>query len=381
MRVLLPHLGDDPGRYSATLIRDAVRCRLETASRELVRRETSALRLYLRFLVLDGLCRPGLVGAVPTIPRHRFSTLPRHLPRDDIERIIASCARATPMGLRDRAIVLLLARLALRAGDVANLRLHDIDWDNALVRVSGKSRRAAVLDWASTTPSPRQAQVKLRYVCDLASVLHADDERHEVPDRDTLGKARSRRPSPHLLSVTEIRRIMDAALELAPAGSITPLTFHYILGLIAATGLRCSEATSLLLTDLTADGLLIRKAKSAKRRLVALDGSVHRAMEAYLRERKRRGGPDDHLFVLSTGRPMHPVYLATVFVKLAREATGDVRKVSLWLGHSSVQTTEMYLQADPTDKLDTLDKWRPPSLRKGRFDGVQDELLAMLAGT
>ena len=52
------------------------------------------------------------------------------------------------------------------------------------------------------------------------------------------------------------------------------------------------------------------------------------------------------------------------------EATGDVRKVSLWLGHSSLQTTEMYLQADPTDKLDTLDKWRPPSLRKGTFKGV-----------
>ena len=145
MRVLLPHLGDDPGRYSATLIRNTVRCRLETASRELVRRETSALRLYLRFLALDGLCRPGLVGAVPTVPQQRFSTLPRHLPRDDIEHIIASCDVTTPMGLRDRAIVLLLARLALRAGDVAYLRLNDIDWDNAVVRVSGKSRRAAVL--------------------------------------------------------------------------------------------------------------------------------------------------------------------------------------------------------------------------------------------
>ena len=179
-------------------------------------------------------------------------------------------------------------------------------------------RSSTVLEWASTTPSPRQAQVKLRYVCDLASVLHADDERHEVPDRDALGKARSRRPSPHLLSLTEIRQIMDAALELPPTGSITPLTFHYILGLIAATGLRRSEATGLLLTDLTADGLLIRNAKFGKRRLVPLDGSVHRAMDAYLRERTRCGGPDEHLFVLSTGRPMHPVYLSTVFVKLAR---------------------------------------------------------------
>ena len=145
MQVLLPHLGDDPDRYSATLIRNTVRNRLETASRQLVRREMSALRLYLRFLVLEGLCRPGLVGAVPTIPRPRFSTLPRHLPPQDIEQILASCDRATPRGLRDRAILLLLARLALRAGDVANLRLNDIDWNNAVVRISGKSHRVAVL--------------------------------------------------------------------------------------------------------------------------------------------------------------------------------------------------------------------------------------------
>ena len=244
-------------------------------------------------------------------------------------------------------------------------------------------RSGTVLDWASTTPSPRRAQVKLRYVCDLASVLHADDERHEVPDRDALGKARSRRPSPHLLSSAEIRRIMDAALELPPAGSITPLTFHYILGLIAATGLRRSEAAGLLLTDLTADGLLIRKAKFGKRRLVPLEDSVHRAMEAYLRERKRRGGPDEHLFVLSTGRPMHPVYLSRVFVQLARRVglragTGepgprlhDLRHsfavraletmisterrdvgrhmltLSTYLGHSSTADTYWYLEATP----------------------------------
>ena len=244
-------------------------------------------------------------------------------------------------------------------------------------------RRRTVLARASTTPSPRQARIKLRYVCDLASVLHADDERHEVPDRDALGKARSRRPTPHLLSLAGIRRIMDAALELPPAGSITPLTFHYILGLIAATGLRRSEADGLLLTDLTADGLLIRKAKFGKRRLVPLAGSVDRAMAAYLRKRKRRGGPDDHLFVLSTGRPMHPVYLSRVFVQLARRvglragpgepgprlhdlrhtfavralertlATGqrDVGRhmlaLSTYLGHANTADTYWYLEATP----------------------------------
>ena len=139
------HLGDDPDRYDATLIRNTVQHRLETASRDLVRREMSAFRSYLRFLAMEGLCRPGLVDAVPTVPQQKFATLPRHLPREDIEQIIASCDRTTPMGLRDHAIVLLLARLALRVGDVASLCLDDIDWDNALVRVSGKSRRATAL--------------------------------------------------------------------------------------------------------------------------------------------------------------------------------------------------------------------------------------------
>ena len=240
-----------------------------------------------------------------------------------------------------------------------------------------------VLDWATTTPSPRQAQLRLRCVCDLANVLHADDKRHEVPDRNALGKPVSHRPTPCLLSSVEIRQIMDAALELKPTGSMTPLTFHYMLGLIATTGLRRSEAVSLLLTDLTADGLLVRKAKRGKTRLVPLHDSVHRAMDAYLRERRRRGGGNEHLFVLSTGRPMHPTYLSTVFVKLARQLglragpgepgtrlhdlrhsfavsalenmlSTDRRDVgrhmlalSTYLGHSSSADTYWYLEATP----------------------------------
>jgi len=60
------------------------------------------------------------------------------------------------------------------------------------------------------------------------------------------------------------------------------------------------------------------------------------------------------------------------------EATGDVRKVSLWLGHSSLHTTEMYLRMDAVEKLNTLSAWCPPTLRKGSFKGVHDQLLAML---
>ena len=60
------------------------------------------------------------------------------------------------------------------------------------------------------------------------------------------------------------------------------------------------------------------------------------------------------------------------------EATGDIRKVALWLGHASLQSTEMYLRVDPVDRLDFLKTRKPPNLQKGSFDGVHDELLALL---
>ena len=145
VRTLLPALGDDPGTYDAARVRNTILGRLETASRRQVGDEASALRMYLRFLGSNGLCRPELVHAVPTIPRHRGESLPRHVGQDDIERMIATCDVTTPIGMRDRAALLLLARLALRASDVCGLHLDDIDWDRAVIRVSGKSRREAEL--------------------------------------------------------------------------------------------------------------------------------------------------------------------------------------------------------------------------------------------
>jgi hypothetical protein len=64
---------------------------------------------------------------------------------------------------------------------------------------------------------------------------------------------------------------------------------------------------------------------------------------------------------------------------LILQATGDVRKVSLWLGHAQMQTTEAYLRADPTDKLAALEAVIPPALRRGHFT-VPDKLIALLRG-
>jgi integrase/recombinase XerD len=102
---------------------------------------TSALRGYLRFLAAADLCPPELEHAVPLVPQWRLSSLPRYLFPEQVERLIASCDVCDRRGVRDRAILLLLARLGLRAGDILEMRLGDIDWSSATLQVKGKGRR------------------------------------------------------------------------------------------------------------------------------------------------------------------------------------------------------------------------------------------------
>jgi site-specific recombinase XerD len=141
----LPALGTDPATYEAAAIRNVILNQAPSRSRSSVRRTATVLRIYLRFLAVQNECRPELCHAVPSVPRRRPASLPRYASTATIERIIASCGTATPVELRDRAIILLLARLGLRAGDIRGLRLTDIDWANALLHVHGKSRRSVNL--------------------------------------------------------------------------------------------------------------------------------------------------------------------------------------------------------------------------------------------
>jgi site-specific recombinase XerD len=108
---LLPVLGKKPRSYNAHLIRMAIVTETKRASVTYVKTMTTALRGYLRFLGAQGLCRPGLDHAVPTVPQWRLSALPRYIPASDVERLIATCDATTPVGIRNRAILLLLARL------------------------------------------------------------------------------------------------------------------------------------------------------------------------------------------------------------------------------------------------------------------------------
>ena len=103
---------------------------------------TTSMRVFLRFLIMYHGLPAGMVGAVPTIRQWKLASLPRHLSAEDVDRALATCDEQSPVGKRDRAILLLLVRLALRAGEVGRLRLSDVDWREGEVRIhSPKSAR------------------------------------------------------------------------------------------------------------------------------------------------------------------------------------------------------------------------------------------------
>ena len=99
---------------------------------------TTALRSFLRFARYRGDLHNDLAACVPAVANWSQSTLPRALPSAQTERVLAACDRRTAVGRRDYAILLLLARLGLRSGEVKTLTLEDLDWQAGLITVRGK---------------------------------------------------------------------------------------------------------------------------------------------------------------------------------------------------------------------------------------------------
>ena len=178
LRDLIRRFGDDPSKLDAKRLRNFVLSQSRNVGWATAKRYTTALRMFLRFLIAEGRCRAGLLGAIPVLAHWRLSSLPRYLMPDAVESVIASCAVSSPVGKRDRAILLLLARLGLRAGDIVRMRLEDIDWQSAWINVSGKGRR--------------ETRLPLTQEVGDAIVLYLREGRPQS-DRDTLF-LRSRAP-------------------------------------------------------------------------------------------------------------------------------------------------------------------------------------------
>jgi site-specific recombinase XerC len=173
-------------------------------------------------------------------------------------------------------------------------------------------------------------------------------------------------------------------------------------------GLRVSELTGLLLTAVTLQPspALRVMGKGRKERCLPLWKQTAAALRAWLAVRGEPPAPE--LFVNASGRPMTRVgftYILRKHVNIAArscpsltgkqvsphvlrhscammiyQATGDLRKVSLWLGHAHLQTTEIYLRADPVEKIEAIEAVTPLSLRRGQFT-IPDKLIASLRGT
>jgi site-specific recombinase XerD len=135
---LMIALGDDPTCWDAKGVRGyflerAAQCGVGTAEKLI-----TSLRAFLRYLSVQGRCQADLDKAVPAFASWRLAELPRYLTAEQVRSLIAACDGSSPKRRRDRAILLLLARLGLRAGDVARLRVADIEWETGTLRVSGK---------------------------------------------------------------------------------------------------------------------------------------------------------------------------------------------------------------------------------------------------
>jgi integrase/recombinase XerD len=155
---LVEALGEETATYSAENLRSFVLNRARPHGIERAKSIVVAVRSFVRYLSVTGRCPVGMEHAIPGFASWRLSSVPRFLPAADVERVISSCVGYL-FDQRDRAVLLLLARLGLRAGEVAKLRFTDIDWRNGEICITGKSRRRESL------PLPQEVgDAVLRYV-------------------------------------------------------------------------------------------------------------------------------------------------------------------------------------------------------------------------
>lgn len=244
-------------------------------------------------------------------------------------------------------------------------------------------RSQTALEWVKTkSVTAAKRAFRLADIVRFARFMHAEDVRHEVPPRDFFGRHSSRRRPPFLFTDEEVGAIVTQAQKLGPDGAFQPLVYSTLFGLLACTGLRLAESLDLRIGDFTPAGLIIRKGKFGKSRLVPLHPSTKEQLERYLDRRTRTAGSCDYLFPSRRGRRLKNGTLFVIFWKLLRAAgipslrqgrrprIHDLRfhfanralaqcpgthegisrhmlSLATYLGHKSMMETYWYLEATP----------------------------------
>lgn len=243
-------------------------------------------------------------------------------------------------------------------------------------------RRERAIAWASQSSTPGQRERRIAYLNRFARWLFVEDPKHEIPPTGIFSAGKCPRRMPRIFTAQEIQQIMEAALSLPNTNPLRPQLYWTLFGLLAATGLRISEALNLTFDDITPDGLVIRQTKFRKSRLVPIDASVRTALDAYIARRRKIGGAQPYLFlsrrkqrlayhtVLGTflrlvkklglheatgniGARLHDFRhtFAVRALERAPQADGDVAAhilaLSTYLGHTCVAHTYWYLHTSP----------------------------------
>ena len=195
----------------------------------------TALRSLFRFLRVQGCVDERLEQAIPTVAHWRMATLPRCLSEQQLTQVLAAFDPRTPCGLRDRAMVLCLATLGLRPGEVAELHLEDIDWRGATLRLrTRKTRRGALL------PLPREAgRAIARY---LRRSRPTTTERRIFIQH--LGHRRGAPLSGHTISEAAARALRRAGVEAPLKGAY--VFRHTVASRLLARGAHLKEVADLL---------------------------------------------------------------------------------------------------------------------------------------
>jgi len=243
-------------------------------------------------------------------------------------------------------------------------------------------RAQTAIEWAGQGCTAAQRALRIKTVAHFAVYLRAEDLHHEIPPDDFFGGYQIRRRTPFIFSIEDINRLVEKASQLGPPGSLRPHTYSALFALLWATGIRISEALGLRFEDVTPDGLVIRKTKFGKSRLIPLHPTATAGLEKYLLRRRLVAASESYIFISRRGKKLAYATVRYHLKQLLRQLNFHVRTgqpcprthdfrhcfatrallsspegrdtiarhmlaLATYLGHSCIQNTYWYLEATP----------------------------------
>jgi integrase/recombinase XerD len=250
-------------------------------------------------------------------------------------------------------------------------------------------RAPIAIEWAGLAQSVHTRARRLGVVIRCSRYLHTEDTRHEIPP-NVYGAENRPRPVPYILTPNEVKLLVNAASK-SGYRTLRRDTYSTLFALLACTGLRVSEAIRLRFKDITPDGLVIRRTKFCKSRLVPLHETAQAGLERYLQRRLPYAPGDDHVFVSIRRKPLLLGDVNSAFQTAARAIglpdkpkrsrptshslrhtfavralqacpggrdaiTQHMVALSTYLGHVNVANTYWYLEAVPELMTDIAEK-------------------------